>query len=215
MSSASARSPTHISSTRSSAYRMRVRTGSDSNASRLDSRVASSAEIPRSWARATRSASTGCACCNTMTCLQTSVRPYGCPRQRAVPPGHSPLTSGVSATGDGAAAFEQHDIPPAAAQLPWPLPHAQHPEAGGPVQREARLVLREDAGLDRPDPGVLGRLDQGGEQPATDAAAAGRLGDVHGVLDDAGVDAPAGDRRDRGPADDGSVDLGDETVVGQ
>jgi hypothetical protein len=83
------------------------------------------------------------------------------------------------------------------------------------VQREARLVLREDAGLDRPDPGVLGRLDQGGEQPAADAAAAGRLGDVHGILDDTGVDAPAGHRRDRGPADDGSLDLRDEAVVGQ
>jgi hypothetical protein len=59
-----------------------------------------------------------------------------------------------------AAAFEQQHIAPAVVVSADPLAHSDDPEPGGPVQRGAGRVLREDARLDRPDTGGLGRFDQ-------------------------------------------------------
>ena len=62
----------------------------------------------------------------------------------------------------------------------------------------------------------LSRFDQRGEQLPSDTASGGILGNVDGVLDDARVGAPVGDRRDGSPTDDktGSVD-GDEPMLGE
>ena len=68
---------------------------------------------------------------------------------------------------------------------PMPLAAADDAEPGTLVQAEARLVLGEDARLDRPDAGGLGRRDERIEQGATDAAPARLGGDVDAVLDDA------------------------------
>src|SRR5919199_1363688 len=84
-----------------------------------------------------------------------------------------------------------------------------------PQESEARLVLRKDAGLKRPDPGSFGALDQPFEQRATDALSACRLRDVGADLGDAGVAAAARHRRTRDPADDLAVGLGDEPVLGE
>ena len=60
-----------------------------------------------------------------------------------------------------AAAFDQEDVTPAAVVLADALADPDHAEPGGSVQGHAGSVLREDAGLDGPDPGRLGRGDQG------------------------------------------------------
>ena len=62
---------------------------------------------------------------------------------------------------DRAAALDQDDIAPAAVVLADALADPDHAEPGGSVQGHAGSVLREDAGLDGPDPGRLGGGDQG------------------------------------------------------
>ena len=79
---------------------------------------------------------------------------------------------------DRAAALDQDDIAPAPIMLADTFPCPDDAEPGGPVQGHAGGVLREDAGLDGPDPGRLGRDDQGLQQPAADALAAGGGVDV-------------------------------------
>jgi hypothetical protein len=88
-------------------------------------------------------------------------------------------------------------------------------EPGGPVQGHAGSVLREDAGLDGPDPGRLGRGDQGVQETAADTLAAGGGVDVDGMLDDTGVDAAAGDGRGGHPPGDLARLGRDEPVPGQ
>src|SRR5207253_580342 len=66
-----------------------------------------------------------------------------------------------------AAALEQQHVAPDAVQLAEPLATADDLEPDTLVQADARLVLREDAGLDRPDPRALGGGDQALEQEAT------------------------------------------------
>jgi hypothetical protein len=92
----------------------------------------------------------------------------------------------------GAAAFDEDGVAPpvrlrqVSADL---FAYAYGAEPGRAVQRETGRVLREDRGLDGPDPGRLGRSDQGIEQGSADAEAL-RVGmDVDGVFDDAGVRA--------------------------
>jgi hypothetical protein len=85
------------------------------------------------------------------------------------------------------------------------LAGADGAEPGGPVQGEAGGVLREDAGLDGPDPGGLGGGDQHVQEPAAGAAAAGGGVDVDGVLDHPGVDAATGDGRGGYPPGDLAV----------
>jgi hypothetical protein len=63
-----------------------------------------------------------------------------------------------------AAPLQQQDVTPTAVEHPQPLPGADDPESGPPVQRDARPVLGEDPGLDRPDAGPLGLGDQRLEQ---------------------------------------------------
>src|SRR4051794_8120930 len=87
------------------------------------------------------------------------------------------LTNGTSRLGekqsedDGAAAFDQDGVAPpvgvgrVAADL---FAYADGAEPGSAVQGEAGRVLREDRGLDGPDPRRLGRNDQSVEQGSAD-----------------------------------------------
>jgi hypothetical protein len=72
-----------------------------------------------------------------------------------------------------------------------PFPGADEAKPGRPVQGQAGDVLREDPGLDGPDPSGLGGGDQRVQEPAADAPAAGGGVDVDGVLDHPGIDAAA------------------------
>src|SRR5215472_9144159 len=74
----------------------------------------------------------------------------------------------------GTAPFEQDHVAPAAVMTAYPLADAHLPEARPPVQPQAAGVLGEDAGLDGPDPGGFGRVDEGPQQGGTHAAATGR-----------------------------------------
>jgi hypothetical protein len=95
------------------------------------------------------------------------------------------------------------------------FPGADDAEPGGPVQGQASRVLREDAGLDGPDPGCLGRGDQRLQEPAADAVAAGVGVDVDGMLHHPGVDAAAGHGRGGHPPGDLAASGRDEPVGGQ
>ncbi len=88
------------------------------------------------------------------------------------------------------AALQQDDLTPRAVMAADAFAGADDAEAGAPVQGEAGGVLGEDPGLDGPHPGGLGRGDQGVQEYAGDAAAAGVGVDVYGVLDHARVCAP-------------------------
>src|SRR5919201_4012339 len=83
---------------------------------------------------------------------------------------------------DLAAAFDEDDITPAAVVKADALPDADDTEPGGLVQGHAGGVLREDPGLDRPDPGRLGGVDQRVQQCPAGALAARAGVDVDGVL---------------------------------
>src|SRR3954447_22146410 len=122
------------------------------------------------------------------------------------------LPAGGRSADRRASALEQEHVAPGAVQPTEPLAAADDPETGSLMHAEARLVLREDAGLDRPDPGRLGRGDERLEQRPADAAAA-RLGsDVDAVLDHAAVDAAIRHRRDGDEAGDAAVHDRDEPV---
>ena len=113
------------------------------------------------------------------------------------------------------AQLEQDDVAPDAAQLPDSFTCADLAEAVHAVQRDARLVLREDPRLQRPEAPFAGALDQRREQRPANASASRVLGDVDALLADATVDGAARVGNDRDPAGDLAVDLGDEAVVGQ
>jgi len=95
------------------------------------------------------------------------------------------------------------------------LAGADGAEPGGPVQGQAGGVLREDPGLDGPDPGRLGGGDQRVQELAAGAAPADGGVNVDRVLDDPGVDAAAGDGRGGDPPGDLSPFDRDEPVSGQ
>jgi uncharacterized protein (TIGR03083 family) len=83
------------------------------------------------------------------------------------------------------------------------------------VQGEAGRVLGEDAGLDGPDPGRFGRVDQRRHQQPGDPATASSRIDIDRVLDHARVDLAARDRADRHPADHVAADQRHVPVIGQ
>ena len=100
-----------------------------------------------------------------------------------------------------AASLDQDDVPPRPAHPPDPLARPDDAKARPRVQSQARRVLREQAGLQRPDACRLGGRDVRGEQASAHAAARGGGVDIHGVLDDArsrrpGRGAAAGDPPD-------------------
>jgi hypothetical protein len=95
------------------------------------------------------------------------------------------------------------------------FPGPDDAEPGGLVQGQAGGVLREDAGLDGPDPGGLGGGDERVQEPAAGALAAGSGVDVDGMLDDPGVDTSVGDGRGGHPPADLACRGRDEPVGGQ
>src|SRR5438093_350625 len=112
-----------------------------------------------------------------------------------------------------APSLHEHDVAPGAVEPAQPLAQPHDAEAAAPVQLDARGVLGEDAGLQRPDAAQLAALDERLEQGSADAAAAGSFRDVDALLGDACVDAPAGVRPERRPAEHLAVLLGDEPVL--
>src|SRR4051812_47681308 len=100
----------------------------------------------------------------------------------------------------GAAAFDEDDVAPAVVVAADAVADADGTEPGLGVQPEAGGVLGEDAGLNGPDTGGLGRADQRPEQRGGDAPALVVGVDVDGVLDNARVDAPVGDGRGGDPS---------------
>src|SRR5262249_43365793 len=99
-----------------------------------------------------------------------------------------------------ASPLEYDDVPPGPVQLPEPLLRADDAEPALLVEREARLVLGEDACLDRPDPVLLGALEQPLQKRAPDAAALPLVLDVDAVLDDPAVAGPRRHEVRRDPA---------------
>jgi len=120
-----------------------------------------------------------------------------------------------TAAGNTTPPLHEHGVAPDSVEAADPLPHADDAKATTAVQRETGLVLREDARLDRPDPGRLGPRDQLLEQLPPDPAPLHGGRDIHTVLGDALVDAAGRDRRERGPADHAAVLLGDEPRAGK
>lgn len=80
--------------------------------------------------------------------------------------------------------------------------NANLPEAVVQMQAEARLIFREDAGLQRPKAVRLGSLDQRVQQKRTDAMAACWRADVNADLSDTGINASARNRTERRPTND-------------
>src|SRR5262249_15060024 len=104
-----------------------------------------------------------------------------------------PAPAGPGGAGDGAAPLDEDQVAPAAVQVADPCADAHHAEALPLVQAEAGGVLREDAGLDGPDPGGLGGADQRLHQGTADALPARLRRHVHRVFHHPGVRATAGD----------------------
>src|SRR6187455_337744 len=121
--------------------------------------------------------------------------------------------SGTSGSSARASALEQHGVAPDAVEPGDPRADRERLVAGRVVQGDRGAVLREDRGLQGPEATLVGLVDLPPEQRLADATTAGRRGDVHAGLADARVARSAGDRRDRGPADDPAVELGDPAMV--
>src|SRR4051794_34786758 len=113
---------------------------------------------------------------------------------------------------DGRApSLEQDDVAPAAIGIAAdPFLDADPAEPDPLVEREARGVLRLDAGDQRPDTGGLRRRDQGPEQRAADAPPARGRVDIDALPHDPGIDVTrrvAGERR---PAHDIAIEPRDK-----
>ncbi len=92
--------------------------------------------------------------------------------------------------------------------------HADDPEPAAAVKREARLVLREDPGLDRPDPGELRVGDEPRRAARCRRPARALARDVDAVLGDARV--ALGARRARAPPSRRSArPAADQPVAGE
>jgi hypothetical protein len=100
------------------------------------------------------------------------------------------------------AVFEEEHISPGAVELAEALSPADDAKAAGVVEGNAGGVLWEDTGLDGPDPGCLGGLDEGGEQEPSNATALVGGVDANAVLDDPGVTAAVRDATGRYPTRD-------------
>src|SRR6266540_4913803 len=116
---------------------------------------------------------------------------------------------------DGAAALQEDDVAPAVAVLADALAAAHLAEAAGAVKRQARFVLGHDAGLEGPDPGVLGVRDEALEQPPSNPPAPGVGGDVDAHLGHPPVHGPLGDRGQRDPPDDPVPSPGHQAALPQ
>src|SRR5205085_11378788 len=105
-------------------------------------------------------------------------------------------------------------VTPDTAELAEPLAHADEAEAGAEMEPQARLVLREDPRLQRPDAGRLRPRDQRVEQRPADAAASQRIGDIDAHLGHAAVAAAVRVAGEGRPAADAVAARRDEADVG-
>src|SRR5260221_9049954 len=124
----------------------------------------------------------------------------GCARSG---PGRDPRA--LLAAGHLAPPLEKHHVAPAAVVAPDPLAHAEDAEPARFVEREARGVLGEDPGLERPQPGRLGLAHHGLEERAPDAAPARGLGHVDALLGDPAVHLAPRDGGEGAPAEHDAV----------
>ena len=113
------------------------------------------------------------------------------------------------------AQLQQDDVAPDAAELADRSPPSDLAEPVRAMEREARLVLRKDTRLQRPEAAVSGALDQRREKRAADTQPTCPVGDVDALLADAAVDGAARVRNDRDPAGDLPVEFGYEPVLRQ
>src|ERR1019366_5288811 len=88
------------------------------------------------------------------------------------------------------------------------------PEAGCPMDREAGAVLDQDPGLEGPDPGGLGSINQGGEERPADPPSLHIGGHVDAQPGHPGIDLPARARGEGGPGDDSLRVNRDQPAVG-
>src|SRR6185436_10693861 len=116
---------------------------------------------------------------------------------------------------DGAPALHQDDVAPRLTKLAKPFARADDAEAAALVQRDAGLVLGEDARLERPDSRALGRFDQCPQEASADALAARTLGHVDHLLRDAAVDVAARVGNESRPAEDDAIRPCDEAGIGE
>src|ERR1019366_6517298 len=91
---------------------------------------------------------------------------------------------------DGAAAFEEGDVAPAAVVAADALPRADDTEPGALVEPQAGGVLWKDPGLDGPDSGRVGGAGERLQQREPDALALRVRVHVDGVFDDAPIHRP-------------------------
>src|ERR1019366_1497091 len=99
-----------------------------------------------------------------------------------------------------APALQQHDIAPAPGPIAGDsLLDTDPPEAGSPMDREAGAVLDRDPGLEGPDPGGLGSINQSGEERPADPPSLHIGGHVDAQPGHPGIDLPARARGGGGP----------------
>lgn len=79
---------------------------------------------------------------------------------------------------------------------------AHDPKAGRLVESNAGDILGEDAGLDRPDAGPFGGVNELFEKCPTDSSSMCGRRDVDGIVDDTGVGAAVADRHSGDPPHD-------------
>src|ERR1035438_8944212 len=113
--------------------------------------------------------------------------PYRYMRSNSSPIGKRGLLN----THDGAAPFHQHHVSPTTIHRPHAFADPYHSKPGSLVQGDARLVFREDASLERPNPTAFGSRHQFTQQQQADALSPGPPGYVHADLGHTGIHAPA------------------------
>ncbi len=112
-------------------------------------------------------------------------------------------------------ALQQNGVEPFPVQLRDALPMPDPAKAAPLVQPDARNVAGEDPGLEGPETGAVGPLDQCGEQPASDPAPLRRRRHIHAHFGNPAIRGARRDRVQRGPPDDGSGGLRDEAWSGE
>ena len=122
------------------------------------------------------------------------------PLARRVGPGVSGSAGRQVRRCSGQPQLEEQRVAPDPGELGDPLPAADDAEAGALVQGDAGGVLREDAGLDRPDPGRRGSRLRAPASARCRSPDRGRRGDVDAVLRHARVAGAARYRRQGRPS---------------
>src|SRR6476469_4784523 len=114
----------------------------------------------------------------------------------------TPQASWSVPTDDVAAPLVHAHVAPASiGHLPDELAYADELEAAGQMERDRCGVLREDAGLERPEARLLGGFDQRIEQRATDSPSGVPRVDVDAHLRHTAIHGPGGERAERRPAE--------------